>query len=368
MHSDSYPSVAVVGAAGFVGRELLRQLEQLEITATAIVRGSPEISVDGDFHVACSQPTALAGARFDIVVNLAYPTSGSLYEQPDLNAEIVRTVQELVKNDGRLIQVSSLAVFGLLLDRPVRPTPVPAARDHAYVESKVAAEHLFAQEQAQRGFRLDIVRLGNIWGYASATWALPVVHRLLAGRPVGIAGASGPSNTTDVANVAAYLAFLIQSEDHGHGVHYHHLAEFSSVPWRDWVEPIAAMMGVEPVYAAPSVLKAPDRRRREIAELLAPMTPRNLYKAMSDHRITGSLARTLTRQIPARARPRLKSDRLVFAQEPPIDWVENVFLSTLAGCQEFSSVICDGWRPRLTKDESLQSVLTWLAQGWEPCG
>jgi nucleoside-diphosphate-sugar epimerase len=368
MPNNKYPTIAIVGAAGFVGRELLRQLEQLGITATAVVRGTPEIAVDGDFHVACSQPTALAGDGFDVVINLAYPTSGSLYEQPDLNAEIVRTVQKLVKDDGRLIQVSSLAVFGLLLDRPVSPTPVSLVRDHAYVESKVAAEHLFAEQQAQRGFRLDIVRLGNIWGYASATWALPVVHRLLTGRPVGIAGASGPSNTTDVANVAAYLAFLVQTGDHGPGVHYHHLAEFSSVPWSDWVEPIAAVMGVEPVYADHSVLKAPDRSRREIAELLAPMTPRNLYKAMSDQRIIGSWARTLTRQIPVRTRPRLKSNRLVFAQELPIDWVENVFLSTLAGCQEFSSVVCDGWRPRLTKEESLQSVLRWLAQGWEPCG
>jgi nucleoside-diphosphate-sugar epimerase len=368
MHSDGKPSVAVVGAAGFVGRELLRQLEQLEISVTAVVRGLPEIAVDGDFHVVCSQPTALVGDGFDIVINLAYPTSGSLYEQPELNAEIVRTVQELVRDGGRLIQVSSLAVFGLLLDRPVSPKGVPLARDHAYVESKVAAEHLFVQQQAERGLRLDIVRLGNIWGYASGTWAMPVVHRLLTGRPVGIAGARGPSNTTDVANVAAYLAFLIRHGHHEPCVQYHHLAEFSNVPWGDWVEPIAEEMGVEPVYADRSVLEAPGRSRQEIAELLAPMAPRNVYKKMSDQRITGSWARTITRQIPVRARPRLKSGALVFAADPEIDWVENVFLTTMAGCQEFTSVVSPDWRPRVNKDESLDSVLRWLAQGWVPCG
>ena len=42
--------LAVIGAAGYVGQELLRQLERVRIKATAVVRGQPELSVAGDFH------------------------------------------------------------------------------------------------------------------------------------------------------------------------------------------------------------------------------------------------------------------------------------------------------------------------------
>src|ERR1700733_8897496 len=124
MHSASSPSIAVVGAAGFVGRALLGQLEKRGIRATAVVRGAPELSVDGDFHVAHSQSSASTSEGFDIVINLAYPTSGPGYEHPAQNLEIARTVEGLVKDGGRLIQVSTLAVFGMALDRPISAGPV----------------------------------------------------------------------------------------------------------------------------------------------------------------------------------------------------------------------------------------------------
>ncbi len=363
MHSESNPSVAVVGAAGFVGRALLRRLEELDIKSTAVVRGLPELSVDGDFHVACSQPTALAGDGFDVVINLAYPTSGLGYEHPEQNAAIGRTVQELVRDGGRLIQVSTLAVFGLVLDRPVCAGPVSEIRDDAYVESKIAAERLFVKQQAERGLSLDVVRLGNVWGCASGTWAVPLVQRLVTGRPVGITGAVGHSNTTDVANVASYLAFLIQVGDRGVGVRYHHLAEFSGVAWSEWIEPIAEALGVEQLFADRSALDAPASGLWEMAGVLAPLRPRSVYRKLSDERITGSWARTLVRQLPTPARSRLKSSGLVFAADPEYGRAEQTFLAIMAGQREFTSVVHPGWKPVLTKEQSLERVLLWLDRG-----
>lgn len=362
MPSRTHPSVAVVGAAGFVGRRLLRRLEELDISATAIVRGLPELSVDGDFHRACSPAAALAGEDFAVVVNLAYPTSGSPYEYPAQDEAIARTVRGLVKDGGSVIQASTLAVFGLALDRPVTPGPVPKVRDAAYVESKILAESLLTEQQAERGLALDLVRLGNVWGHGSGSWAQPLVQRLITGRPVGVAGTPGYSNTTDVANVAAYLAFLIQNRHEEPGVRYHHLAEFSHMQWSEWAEPIAVVLGVDPVYADPSVLEAPASGVQEIVEAIAPLRPRTLYKRMAAERTTGSWARTMVRRLPSPARARLKTGS-VFAEEPELDRAEQSYLAITAGRQQFTSVVDPSWKPALTKQESLERVLLWLDGG-----
>jgi nucleoside-diphosphate-sugar epimerase len=364
MHSGGNRRIAVVGAAGFVGRALLRHLEDLDIKVTAVVRGLPELSVDGNFHTAVSQQAAIDDGRFDVVVNLAYPTdAGPLYKQAYQNADIVRTVQGLLRDGGRLIQVSTLAVFGLALDRSVSVGPVSEIRDNAYVEVKIAAERMFTKQQQERKLSLDIVRLGNVWGYASGAWAVPLVQRLVTGRPVGIADAIGFSNTTDVRNVASYLAFLMTRGDTEAIVYYHHLAEFSQIPWREWIEPIAEAMAVNPVYVYRSVLDAPASSLGEIADLLSPLKPRSLYEKFSDQRTIGSWTRAAVRHLPAPARLRFKSSDLVFAADPEYDGEEQTFLAIMAGRQEFKSAVDQRWTPALTKEQSLEGVLRWIDRG-----
>ncbi len=350
-------SIAVVGAAGFVGRELLRQLEANGTPATAVVRGLRELSLDGEFHDARS-PDELKGTRFDIVVNLAYPTSGLPFDQPGLNAEILRTVKSLTKPGGRLIQVSTASVFGMTLDRPIRVGHAPTLRDMPYVESKIEAEHEFEREQEARELSLDILRLGNVWGAASGAWALPIVQRLVSGRPVGVADVPSFSNATDVVNVASYLAFLLH-RDHPPGVRYHHLAEFSRVTWPMWIDPLADALGVEPVWADPSTITGPAGNRQEVRAALATISPRTVYRRFAAERAVGSWTRSAIRQLPATARGKLRSD-LVFASEPAVERLEQIVLSIFAGYQEFATSVEAGWSPPLTQEESLARVLAWL--------
>jgi nucleoside-diphosphate-sugar epimerase len=352
--------LAVVGAAGFVGRVLLRQLQDVGIKATAIVRGAPEIAVEGDFHVACSPSDALAGDGFDTVINLAYPNSGPPYGYPAQNEAIQRTVSSLVREGGRVIQVSTQAVFGLALDRPVRLGPVRKVRDHPYVEAKIVAEHAFAKEQAARGLALDIVRLGNVWGYASGAWGLPIVQRLVTGRPVGVSGVAGTSNTTDVANVAAYLMFLLEAGRADADVRYHHLAEFSAVPWGDWIAPVAVALGVEPVMADRSVLEMPRSGREEFVAAVG--TPRDIYRSLAAERVTGSLARSALRRLPPRVFSRAKGVDIVFAAGPTLDREEQTFLAIMSGQREFRSAVHSDWRPILDWEQSLERFLEWLSR------
>jgi thioester reductase-like protein len=239
---------------------------------------------------------------------------------------------------------------------------VSTLHDIPYIESKIAIEQLFTKRQEERDLSLDIVRLGNIWGYASGSWAVPMVQKLVTGRPIGITGAAGHSNTTDVGNVASYLVFLIrQVGGSTSAIQYHHLAEFSRVSWSEWIDPIAATLGVDAVYAAQSALKSPASNLfGEVAEALTPLKPKSLYQRLSEERIAGSWIRSAVRRLPPPARTRLKSDDSVFAADPAYDWGEQAFLTITAGHREFRSVVDSEWTPLLSKKQSLERVLRWL--------
>ena len=351
--------VAVVGAAGFVGQALLDELERRGVRATAIVRGDPALALRGGFHGA--GPAEGAGV-FDAVVNLAYPTTGLPHEQPALNDAIVHTVDGLLAGGGHLVHVSTQAVFGLALDRPVSPGPVPAARDVPYVELKIAAEHAFAALQGRRGLALDVVRLGNVVGAASGAWTVPLVQRLLTGRPVGVRGRPGLSNATDVANAADYLATLLEDGRPAAACRFHHLAEFSDVPWAEWIAPLAAALEVEPVLAEPSSLAAPASPRAELAAALAGLDPRRLYRAVAPERVAGSWGRSLLRRLPEGLVARVKGPGLVHAAEPAPDRAEQSFLAIMAATQEFRSQTAPGWAPPVTRARSLERTLEWLAR------
>lgn len=355
-------SIAVVGAAGFVGRRLLRELERAGLPATAVIRGAPEMSVDGAFHRPLRSSDLATAERHDVVVNLAYPASGSPTSYPEQNQEIFRTVGRLLADGGKVIHVSTQAVFGLRGDWPVHVGPIEPRRDEVYVEAKIEAEKHFEEQQRARGYTLEIVRLGNVWGRASAAWAVPLVQKLLTGRPIGVRGSVGFSNTTDVANTASYLAHLARL-DRQPGAYYHHLAEFSAVPWHRWIEGVAHELDVAPVYVEPDAIEMADGVVDEIAASLAPLTPRNLYQSMARQRMSGSWTRSALRLLPKSVFESLKGPKLVFAETSRLDRAERTFLAIMSSQQQFKSHLVPDWRPPVTEAESLEGVLDWLRAG-----
>lgn len=347
-------SVAVVGATGFVGRELLKRLQAEDVPVSAVVRGAPELVAGNGFH-AVHLPEA-GDRRFRTVVNLAYPTSGPPFTYPEQNAAMLRTVDGLLEDGGHLVHVSTQAVFGALLDRPVEPGPVRRRRDDPYVEAKIDAEVHFCDHQPKRGWSVDIVRLGNVWGRGSGSWGVPLVQRLLTGRPVGVHGREGFSNTTDIANTTSYLSHLIHRDDVSPGIRYHHVAEFSSVPWREWVLATAEAMGVSPVYAQAKSLSPPRP--------LDAVSIRGVYRALAERPVSGSWVRSGLRLLPDDLRTRLKGAGGGPAQAVPMDHTERMYVAIMATAQEFVSVVDDGWAPVVTREESLSRYLSWV-RGWD---
>lgn len=153
--------IAVIGAAGYVGLELMRQLRASDFEVSAIARENGAFLLrDSGARLVLPKDLASLGA-VDVVVNLAYPTGDPL-QFTRHNSEIFGHVKALMGSSSRLIHVSTQAVFGLALDRPVVVGPVARVRDYPYVEAKIELENrLIAQFPAQS---VQIVRLGNVWG------------------------------------------------------------------------------------------------------------------------------------------------------------------------------------------------------------
>jgi nucleoside-diphosphate-sugar epimerase len=363
MHDASQPTVAVIGAAGFVGRELLRLLEEDGIRVVAVARGNPEIAADSDFHVVCPDIRELRPGSFEGVVNLAYPTSGTIDTYRAQTDALFRQIESLRTDRGHLIQVSTLTVFGLALDREAVVGPVRSTRGVPYVEAKIAAERFAVRHQAARSLSVDIVRLGNVIGPASPGWTRSLVQRLVTGRPVGVAGMSGFSNCTDVANATSYLWSLLAPLNSGPGVRYHHLAEFSFVPWSEWIGPLANALGGDPVYSEPGAVQLPTVRN-ELAVAFGQFSPLRVYRTLQLERAMGSWMRTLRSWVPDRAIPRPKHADAVFAQQPAIDRAEQTFLAIMTAQQEFESLTHRDWTPPVTKEQSIERMLEWLGRDW----
>jgi hypothetical protein len=156
------------------------------------------------------------------------------------------------------------------------------------------------------------------------------------------------------------LAYLLEAGQVDMGVRYHHLAEFSAVPWSDWIAPVAEKLGVESVMADPSVLRIPGSGREEIAAMVSP--PRAIYQNLAAERFTGSLTRSALRKLPPRVFSRAKGVELVFATSPALDRQEQTFLAIMSGQQEFRSTVSPDWVPLLNREQSLERFFEWLSR------
>lgn len=355
INADS--GVAVIGAAGFLGRELLRHTADLGLHATAVVRGGPELLADIAPEVVLTSETT---RQFDTVINLAYPTSGHPKAYARMTQDIVDRAVSMVKPDGRIIHVSTLAVFGGAVDLPVVLGPAPQGRDTPYVDSKRQAEGGLVERQQRGDFALDIVRLGNLVGPASPGWGAGLVARLAVGRPAAVTGAPGWSNATDVRNVASYLTHLHLSPPPRSAARYHHVAEFFQASWLSWLEPLAGCLGVPVVYAPLRDTELPFGLRAEMGEILGSSKPRKLYAAAAEETVAGSLVRSVMGRLPESMFRRAKGPEVISPALRPVSRDEQRFLRIIAGLHQFPLGVEDGWAPAVSHQESVRDMLTWL--------
>src|SRR6056297_2967598 len=201
--------IAVTGASGFIGREVVRasvargdDVVGIDVVATDLDGAR---SVTGDL----TDPDGWAHA-FD-GVDLVVHTAAIVTEAGDrdrfvaVNVDGTRNVCEAAADAGvrRVVHVSSTVVYG---DRfpagtlrtesdPLVPTGGP------YTDTKIAAEHAPLAVAARRGTQVTIVRPGDVYGPRSVPWVLRPLALLRRGRFLLVAGGRWPLSPVHVDDV-----------------------------------------------------------------------------------------------------------------------------------------------------------------------
>ncbi len=347
--------IAVIGAGGYVGPFVCRALQDRGHRVTGIGRVHARIVLDP--LAVPVRPEVGRGADFDAIINLAYPTTGSDASAVRQNQALLEQMSAVGRRGGRVIHVSTLAVFGFTLEYPPVTAPVARRRDFHYIESKIDLERRVWK--AFRSQDAHIVRLGNVWGPGSPNWTAGIANALLFGLPTKVAGEDGFSNVTDAGNVAALLAALVETP-RAVGLQYHHLAEFSSLRWSHWVGLLAGALGVEPVMA----VERSGFGTSLGPELKAALGPGGLiavYRRAVRGRYTGSWARTAVRLVPGFVVRALKRREGAQAVRPPRDVDANPVLLELLACgREFRTEIGFPWSPPIDAATSWDRVRAWM--------
>ncbi|MAM09441.1 MAG: epimerase [Rhizobiaceae bacterium] len=244
--------VFITGAAGYVGRNLLRHFVARGHAVTGLVR-SPEAAeriaswgarpVLGDMLTAELVPL-MSGADWLIhaAANVDHTTGSAA---ASVNPDGTRRVLEAANAAGveKAIHISTDSV--LQDGRPLRnvdeTAPYPDRPAGAYSAGKTEAEKV-ARHAAAQGQHVVILRPRMVWGRDDTT-ALPVlVEAVKSGRFAWISGGGYRSSTLHVANLchAVDLAFA-----HGERGEIYHVTDGPARTFRETVTGLLASQGLE---------------------------------------------------------------------------------------------------------------------------
>jgi nucleoside-diphosphate-sugar epimerase len=342
-------TVAIIGASGYVGNQLVRKLAPL-FKVTALNRRVDSIckKVEGVTYSGIDSNKE----TFDVIINTAYSAAKQPKQFERENEELLKQMLQLAKPHTQIIQLSSLAVFGFGLDIPMLPAALPYRKDYPYVSSKLHMEHLLLQEFDQN--QLAIVRLGNVWGPANQSWTQPVTDAILWGLPV-LGSHTASSNLTFIHNVTSYIHYLIQSNLRQT---FHHLAEHNQITWQQVIGELAAHLHLQPQPIA-TVPFYPKSMLSEMSHACK-QGPVNMLRELKSGRYTATLFPEFVSKIlvglkSAVAKNNDHTSLPAYQIDPGFYWI-------LTANKPFPNHILAGWHPPYDWNQTSLQTLAWLRE------
>lgn len=353
----SKKKVIIIGAAGFVGIELVSQLQNENYELYAFTRDNGSFLLEGMKITHVKSDNISTYAPFDVVVNLAYPTTSKLHTFPQVNQSILNTLKQVVSSKTKIIHVSTQALFGFGMDHEVINDFLKNRRDFAYIEAKLQMENLINSTFSNN--TLSIVRLGNVWGPGSGTWTGALAEKLVFGKFIALKNVDGFSNITDVKNVASYIIHLIKSEKLNKR-NIFHLSEFSNIKWSKLIDFMSKELGVKPIYSdvKPSYSVT---LWNDLSPVLKLPSIGDTYRELIWGRFSGSLLRSLLRFLGSERFQKIKKTEVKYIPVTQVlDRSDLVYLNVVASTVEFKSILLDDWNPPIDIEKSLELVREWM--------
>jgi len=345
-------NILIIGAASYVAKEFIKANQNKYNlfgkinNVGALVLNEYKIKVFKTFN-------ELTEIDFDIIINFAYP-SGDPIDLHKKNIEIFADIKRQ-STDCKVIHISSLAVFGMKLEKDIKPEQVKNRFDYPYVRGKIEMENLLIDAKIKE---LHIVRLGNVWGPGSEFWTYTLAKKILFNEPVLINSLSGFSNVTYIENIISYIDFLISFE-YKPRIYYHHLSEFSYIKWEYWVQNLCNLFNTTPnmidytPYYASTILD-------DLKLICSKISPKYIFKNLLNERFVW-----VTKTFIRKAIPEIFYNKSIdnnFFPKYNHELIDDNFFNVLTCEREFKSVIDERWANLFTLDEVNKKTAAWLKQ------
>jgi nucleoside-diphosphate-sugar epimerase len=318
-------SIVVTGAAGFLGREVVRQALAAGLPVRALARHAPEDPLSVEYHAGdLLDPRTLEGvlSGASAVVHAAgrahlFRGESSPGQLSRDNAEATAAVVRAAKEAGvaRVVLASSISVYAAPRDPRERDESAPLGPSSSYAASKLEAERRATEIAAGAGApRLAILRLSTLYGPRDPGNVRRLIRAIDRDRFVAIGDGSSRKSLLAVSDAA--------------------LACLAAV---DMPEAAGMAPGVYNVAAAPCTMG-------EVVGLIY----RHLGRALPRLSVPAPLALALARA--ARAA----------GMAGAADSVEKFLRDDAFSGARFSAAA--GWRPRVSLEEGLREEVAWYQE------
>lgn len=246
----------VTGGSGFVGRALLRRLENRGDDVRALARSAESAAtiealgaepVEGDLEATGAMAEGMAGC--DVAFHVAAKTDewGAREAFERVNVRGTENVLEAARRAGvgRLVYVSTEAV--LVDGTPHRGVdesgPMPADPVTLYAETKGRAERLVRSADGD-GLTTVAVRPPTVWGPDDTSVGAKFARAVESGRFAWIAGGRYPISTGYVENVIEGLVLAAEAE--GVGGEAYFVTDGEPIEFRAFITELLEARGLTP--------------------------------------------------------------------------------------------------------------------------
>ncbi len=239
-HSVRARTAFVTGASGFIGRHIVRKLNNHGYQVRALARRMPEgfdpsvQVVIGDLTQPDSFATALEGVS--IVIHAAL-TDGLSHD-----LEATSKLHTLSARAGvrQFLHLSTISVYGNPVDGVITEETAPIPSSDPYASTKLAIEH--ALRAAVSGCpEVAILRLGCVYGPGGGWWTQGLLNMMARGKWILVNGGTGYANLIHVDDVGAII--LLLSGRSNSSFEIYNVTDGKPVSWSRYFSEIEKILG-----------------------------------------------------------------------------------------------------------------------------
>lgn len=249
--------IAVTGAGGFIGRNLLASLVQrgakikaFDLPGVKPIEGKHIEWVESDLSDEAAVHAALVDA--EVIFHLAFPVSD--WESEDkfiaalkLSDLICRIAEEKAQ---RLIVTTSIVVYGDMIGKgPIDENTAYGKAHGYYTEYKQKQEQSAIGHFHRAGLDVRIVRPANVYGAGSKPWVIEVIKVLRQGLPALIGDGKGRAGLIHVTNLVDILLRVAEDENSRGEIYL--AADDNHVAWHTYFSDLAHIARTGPPSSIP---------------------------------------------------------------------------------------------------------------------